>query len=205
MTRETPGRTMDGWDWLKALHESIYAKAIFSELTIFVQFDRRMPSMDGGPIDLKAGTSVVWTHPSDDELDHHWEVRNLEKRAAALLALHPVVIDADGYLDAECWIEIHRDRIVCVTSRNDGEETDSTVTLIHSRTREDWKTCIQVTAAVDLPLIEIASLDPGETLTGTGWRIGAHAPGSIGYDEDNQEITIDLPVECYPAIRSAVG
>lgn len=152
------GRDLSGWTMLREIHASLYAKPEMTGLEMTIGYDRDMPTTSvGGSIDIVAGTGVTWNLP-DDTLDHHWEVRRIERIAPAWRALLPCDIDHEGWSIADCWITMDARGIRAHAHRDNGDETDSTLTIILEAWYGGWKDDVEFSCVWERPLSDILAM-----------------------------------------------
>ena len=200
------GRDLSGWKDLLELHQSIYAKKELKHLQGMIEYEQQMPytSPDmSSSIDIRAGTSVKW-NMEDDELDHHWEMRRIDRLAPAWRSLLPSQLDSTGYADAECWIEINSKEITAYIHRNDDD--DSTLALSHKYGNDGcWDIELEISfvwTGSDSEALFLCS-SPSEALAQVeekGWNLSGYKPYQAIVEND--EMKISVPIECIGNIDS---
>lgn len=195
-TFSAKGRDLTGWKQILELAESLFAKTENRRLRGSIMYERQMPStsrLDGGTIDIKAGTAVVWS-ARDDDMDHHWEVRRIERIAPAWRALLPSDIDFEGWSDAICSIELTRGCVTGYAMRENGEDTDSTLAIIHTLENGTWTPRIEISWACDDPDSDVLAMtgdEVAEEVRRNNWFL--HGAGPVGYKSQNGNLVVIVP------------
>ena len=187
------GIDLSGWNELRVLHRSLYSKPGLDRLTATIDYDRQTPLDSKGKLDVTVGTGVMWSL-EDDDLDHHYEVRRFERRAATLRDLIPASIDTDGWSEADCWIKINPEGVSAYASKDNGTESDSTLSILMMRTEDGWKDLIELSTAWARPLIEIIAMsgeDMMEVVAECGWDIGSSIATSARHEDGSIILTIE--------------
>lgn len=131
----------------------------------------------------------------------------MDRTATAWRALLPVEMDAHGWSDAECWIEIGSEAVTGVIWRNEGEDNESTLRIIHRTNGSEWNVDLELSSVWDGPHSDILAMtaEPhaARTYVGSlGWNIDDHVPLDVRMDGD--EIVIRLPREVLARIDMAI-
>lgn len=200
-TFSSGGRDLSGWKVLRDLHGTMYGKAELEDLTGRIVYETQMPFVSpeaGASIDMKAGTSIWWSH-NEDDLDHHWEIRRIDRLAAGWRGLLASSIDDTGMADADCWIEITSDFIIGAVHRYQGGDTESTLTVRHQIKPEGWLSTVEISfvwegSSSDLLLARGNPKRLLEDVERLGWHLHGEIPESMEYDADTQEVMIRIPV-----------
>lgn len=195
------GRDLSGWDALKALHASLYAKPELRDLEGVIDYAKDMPptsrGMDAG-IDLRAGTSVRW-NIHEDALDHHWEIRRIERMATAWRALIPSKMDWEGLSDAECWIAITAAGITAHAMREDGQETDegnSTASIVMRTGPDGWTTTVEVSYVWDGTASDLLALDGAGCREAVASRLwNPEGAATVAVRTEDGEVVFTMPPE----------
>lgn len=200
------GRNFAGWKVLLNLHDGIYSNEELHGLVGRIVFDTEMPSTGpgmSGSIDLRAGTSIQWNH-GEDELDHYWQMRRMDRLAASWRSLLPSEMDGRGYSDADCWIDIDRHAVTGVVHRGACEEHESTLKIIHSKDADgQWRASLQVSFVWDdshsEAIVAIGDrMSMRDHVERHGWKLHGHAP--LDARMEDGEMVVSLPIACLATI-----
>lgn len=195
------GRDLTGWKKLLDLHESLYENKNLSNLTgriVYADFMPREGNDNWSPINIKAGTDVYWSM-DDDDLDHYWQIRRIDRNAYEWRALFPSEIDSLGESSEGCWIEINSKSITAITHKNDGQENESTLYLVHQRVENEWEVVLKIVFTHDAPYSDFLAMmhdnqKIAKTIEELEWYIGQNEVEEI--ITDGSEMSVKLPVKC---------
>lgn len=192
----TAGRDLSGWGPVLDIARSMHGDPALRGVRAGILYSRQMPESspnERGSIDVAAGTSVSWNR-RDDDLDHVWQARRIERLAPGWRSLLPSSIDFMGYADAECSIEIEDGVVTGYASREDGEDTDSTLTITHRLADGAWVATVDVSWACDDPDSDVLAMTDDEVVAmveANGWHL--HGVEPIGYSIVDGNFTVVLP------------
>lgn len=199
------GRDLSGWKTLLDLVETLFSKPGHEQLRAGILYARQMPltsPIDGGSIDLEAGTGVNW-NARDNDLDHHWEVRRIERLAASWRNLLPSEMDFEGWSDAECTIDITRGLVMGIVSRENGEDTDSTIAIIHRYEDGKWNSSVELSWACGDPASDILAMTDDEIVEEAekrGWHLNGVRPLGYRQDVETGDLVVRIPTAALAAI-----
>ena len=204
------GRDLSGWKLLKDIHASLFGRPETANLRVTISYDRQLPSKPYALSDISISdiTDVLWHGIKDDDLDHFWEARRIERLAPCFRELVPSNIDGEGWADAECWIDLTTDGIQAHASRDNGDSNDSSILIEHRKVEGCWKTKVEISFAwdgADSDLLTLLHEDGGreeliEMIQDREWNIGDAVP--IGARLENESIHIDMPLSVLRTIAN---
>lgn len=193
------GRDLSGWKTLLDLTQSLFEKPEMAGLRASIIYSRQMPQtspLDGGSVDIVAGTGIVWNLP-DDDLDHHWQVRRIERLAPLWRGLLPSDMDFEGWSDAECSIELTAGKVMGLASRENGEDTDSTIAILHELDKGFWNTKVEISWACYHAASDILAMDDDEVIEQIEqhqWYLHGARPAGYRLENDDMIVTVKSEV-----------